>query len=172
MLHSGWFRLWVVAVGGICVAFSLAAGYSIWGQDACYRYVSISTKNSISDEDKSLVEHLREEADKREYCGQTQYSTLLTLEQLAKKGSVTQIGIQWLEPRGWSFSKFETLDILDSKEIQSSEILARVQKYVREARLRSFVPWSIGIVAVAIAALLLGLGIAWVRRGFVRSEGK
>ncbi|MGC2459276.1 MAG: hypothetical protein WA435_14930 [Gallionellaceae bacterium] len=119
-----------------------------------------------------VIDHLREEANSREYCGKAQYSILVTLEQLAKQGVVTQIGIQWLEPRGWTFNDFELLDILESRDITAETILRRVDEYVHAARVRSFISWGIGVAAVSLAALLLGLGVAWVRRGFQRKEQK
>lgn len=171
MLNTGWFRLWVITVAAIFVVASAIAAYALWGQDICYRYVTISTKEGfVSVEDSHVVDRLREEVSSREYCGKTQYSALLTLEQLAKKGIVTQIGIQWREPRGWSFTDFERLDILQRKEIDGQILLGRIREYVYEARLRSFLPWGIGVAAVSVAALLLGLGVAWVRRGFQKTD--
>lgn len=173
MLSSGWFRLWIVAVAAVSVAMSAIAAYSIWGQDACYRYITISTKNGfVALEDSEVIDHLRKEADSREYCGKTQYSILITLEQLAKKGVVTQIGIQWREPRGWTFSDFELLDILESKDITAEILLKRVQQYVHDARVRSFIPWGIDVAIVSLAVLLLGLGVGWVRRGFQGKAAK
>ena len=167
MLSSGWFRLWIVSVAAVSIALLAIAAYSIWGQEACYRYISISTKMGfVALEDSQVIDHLRKEADSREYCGKTPYSILVTLEQLAKKGVVTQIGIQWREPRGWTFTDFELLDILESKDITGETLLRRVQEYVHDARVRSFIPWVIGVAVASLAVLLLGLGVAWVRRGF------
>src|SRR5258708_7464230 len=103
VLRTGWFRLWVVAVLALFAALAPIAVYALWGQDVCYRYVSISTIDRLSAENTALVAGLRKETESRTYCGETQYSTLVTLEQLAKKGIVTQVGLQWQEPKGWSF---------------------------------------------------------------------
>lgn len=173
VLSSGWFRLWIVAVAMLSVVVSAIAAYTIWGEDACYRYVSISTKRGfVSVEDMELIDRLQEEANSRVYCGSTQYSMLITLEQLAKKGLVAQIGIQWREPRGWTYSDFEVLDILESRDINAETLIRRVHEYVRDARVRSVIPWGISVVVVSLAVLLVGLGVAWVRRGFQRNEGK
>lgn len=173
MLSSGWFRLWIFAVVAVFVVMSAIAAYSIWGQDACYRYITISTKKGfVALEDSEVIDHLQREADSREYCGKTQYSILITLEQLAKKGVVTQIGIQWREPRGWTFTDFELLDILESKDITAETLLKRVHKNVHDARVRSFISWGIGIAIVSLAVLLLGLGVGWVRRGFQGKTAK
>ena len=170
MLDTGWFRLWVVSVVALTFALLAIAAYAIWEQDACYRYVTISTNDDgfVSDQDAELVKHLRKEISSREYCGTMHYSMLTTLEELAKKGFVTQIAIQWQEPRGWSFEDFDSLDVLDGPDIRAAIVLERVHRYVREARLRSFIPWTIALAVAAAASLALGIGIAWVRRGFGR----
>ena len=171
VLGSGWFRLWVVSVRILLGALVAGVAYSLWGREVCYRFVTVSAIESPSVENAALVAQMQKEAETRTYCKDTPYSTLLTLEQLAKNGTVTQVGLQWQEPRGWSFSDFEFLDVLDPKEIRTSEILSRAHHYVGEARLRSFGPLLVALSGISMAALLVGVGIAWVRRGFA-SKGK
>ena len=74
--------------------------------------------------------------------------------------------MQWQEPRGWSFGDFETLDVLEPEEIRVSVMLARMHEYVFSARLRLLGIWLAWFTAISIALLSLGIGIAWVRRGF------
>jgi hypothetical protein len=98
-------------------------------------------------------------------CGTTQWSTLLTLEDLAHRGLVEQVAFQWLEPSGWALER-DTLDILNTTEITTEEIIRRVTQYVQHARLMSALWWMSASLCLAVVVLLVGLGIAWVRRGF------
>ena len=166
LFSSGWFRTWVVAVLALLAVFLALAAYVLWGQDTCYRLVTISAAEKMSSENTALVAHLRKKAETLTYCGRTQFSALLTLEGLAKDGVVTQVGMQWQEPRGWSFGDFETLDVLEPEEIRVSVMLARMHEYVFSARLRLLGIWLAWFTAISIALLSLGIGIAWVRRGF------
>lgn len=163
---SGWFRVWVVGVLTLFAVFLALAVYVLWGQATCYRFVTISALEKTSSENTVLVAHLQKETETRTYCGRTEFSALLTLEQLAKDGVVTQVGMQWQEPRGWSFSDLETLDILEPKEIRASLMHSRMHDYVFVARLRLLGVWLACLAAFSVALLLLGVGIAWVRRGF------
>ena len=167
MFNNGWFRLWVVAV--LASAFlAIAIAYStIWSKDVCYRYVSISDNpEQLSDQERELISYLRKEAESKQYCGKTKFSILITLEQLAKQGKVHQIGFQWQEPNGWSFSDLEQIGILNTNEIRASKVITEVKKYVYAARKRSLAPLSIWFVTIWAAILAFGLGISWVRNGF------
>ena len=173
MFKTGWFRLWVVVSTVLLMAWLAVAGYLIWGQDACYRYVTISNRDGfVADDDMRVIEHLRDEAAKREYCGRTQFSALVTLEQLAKKGVVTQVAFQWKEPRGWTFSEYEMLDFVDAKDFSANELLVRVHQNVHAARLQLMVPGVLVVAAASLVTLFLGLGIGWVRRGFRSPESR
>src|SRR5437762_1972206 len=121
MLSSGWFRVWVVATVTLVVIFLLAAGYALWGRDACYRIVTIaSVEKRLSESDSSLIDSLRKEGESNVYCGNTWFSVPLMLQELAKQGKVSQVGFQWQEPRGWSFDNYNTLDTMNQKEIRVS----------------------------------------------------
>ena len=170
ILSNGWFRLWVVAVAALLSTLLALAAYALLGQDVCYRYVSISSIDKLSTEDQILITGLRKESETRTFCGPTEYSMLFTLEELAKRGVVTQVGLQWQEPKGWSFNDFETLDVLNGKEIRASLIQNRVNRYVRNARLQSFIPWLAIVSAISVGALLLGFGIAWIRGAFAKKD--
>jgi hypothetical protein len=95
-----------------------------------------------------------------------QYSPVLTLEGLAQRGAVTQVTFQWLEPSGWSDKKHAEIDILNGHEIKASEAIRRVSSHVHRARLRYAAVCIAAVLVLSMAVLLLGVGVAWIRRGF------
>ena len=166
MFKSGWARLWAVLSGALIVVALVYSAYYVWGVDACYSFMTISTADNIKPTDKEVVEGMRQEIATKIFCGKTQYSIPITLEQLARRKVVTQIGFQWLEPSGWVFEKRETLDVLDGDDIKALTIIDNVSSYVHKARLLVVALWVIAAISASIALLLIGLGVAWVRKGF------
>jgi hypothetical protein len=75
----------------------------------------------------------------RVFCGTAETSLLSTLEGLAERGAVTQIGFQWFEPHGWSMSTSGWLGVLDGGQIKAADIIHNVSDYVHRARLRNLV---------------------------------
>lgn len=166
MFKNGWVRLWLVASLVAFTIFALYNIYWIWVQPICYKFVSVSVTERGSPQDQDLAEHVREEATTRTFCGKTRYSALLTIESLARKGIVSQVGVQWREPSGWSFTDSDFLDVLDGAEIKASQIVDRVASYVYMARLRHIALPALSILLTSGLILLLGCGVAWIRRGF------
>ena len=165
-MKNGWFRLWVVLSSVLVVGVLFVSAYYVLGKEACYTFVSVSIADNARQEDQQLAKAIRKEATERIFCGTTEYSPVLTLEGLAKRGAVTQVGVSWLEPNGWSFKDHDMLDVLESNEIKTTEIMSRVSSYVRSARLRH-VAWFVAAAFFAsLAILILGLAVGWVRRGF------
>jgi hypothetical protein len=165
-MKSGWFRLWVVLSSAILLCVVSASAYYVWVEDACYTLVTVSVADSAAQEDRQLAESVRDEATEKTFCGSTQYSPILTLEGLAERGAVTQVGLSWQEPHGWSFKDHDMLDVLDKGEITTAEIIGRVQRYVQEARLKYAIWFAVAAAAVSFMTLILGVAVAWVRRGF------
>jgi hypothetical protein len=165
-MKNGWFRLWVVLSSMLVLGALSVSTYYVWGPEACYTFVTVSIADNASQEDRQLAEAIRKEATERTFCGTTQYSPVLTLEGLAKRGAVTQIGVSWLEPNGWSFKDHDMLDVIEKKYINTTEIISRVSGYIRSARMRH-VAWFVAASVVASFAILaLGFAVGWVRRGF------
>jgi hypothetical protein len=170
-LRRRWFRAWIVSASVVLASALASSLYYVWGSDACYRYVSISSnERGISPTDRDLVADLRKQASARTFCGETRFSAILTMEALAKRGAVWQIGFQWREPTGWSFDDLDTLDVLEANEIQHSILVSRVAAYVQTARLRRIIPWALAAVGLSVGAFVLGLGVAWIRRGAIRID--
>ncbi len=166
MLKAGWIRLWVVLTVVLLAGVSIASAYFVWGKDTCYGIVTVSIADNPQQQDRQLAENIKQEATTKTFCGGVQYSPLLTLEDLAKRGVVTQIGLQWLEPSGWSFTDHDSLDVLNTSEIKASEIISRSADYVHHARLLHVVWFIVAALSVSLAILAIGFGVAWVRRGF------
>lgn len=171
MLSSGWFRLWVLLVlltGALLAAF---VTYFVAGEEACYRYVNITTSTSSEGkEEAEVIERHRVNSRSTRYCGKHQYSILVTLEHLAQAGHVSQVVFEWLEPKGWSFTDFDQLDLVEADSIRADEILSRVQSHVRASRLKAVAPAALGVVVFWLFVFSFGYGVAWVRRGFVQSR--
>jgi hypothetical protein len=108
-----------------------------------------STPKNASEADKQLVAFIKKAATTNTFCGTTQWSTLLTLEDLAHRGLVQQVAFQWLEPSGWSL-KLDKLDILNTSEITTKEIIRRVTQYVQHARLMSALWWMGASLCLAV----------------------
>lgn len=166
MFRSGWTRLWFFLAIMSVILLAAVSWYYIWQVDACYKILTISTADNLSSENQKLLSSLREDASTRIFCGQNILSTPLTLEQLAKQKIVTQVGFQWLEPSGWVFEQRQTLDILSGQEITAKALAEKSSTYVRAARIQLVKVWVFGLFAFWAAILGLGIGIAWVRRGF------
>ena len=99
------------------------------------------------------------------------YLSLITvagaaISDLARRGAVTQVSFEWLEPSGWSIEAHNEFDLLDGHGIKTSEVIRRVSSHVHRARLRYAAVFITAGLALSIAALLLGAGVAWTRRGF------
>jgi len=153
------------------------SSFYVWGRDVCYRFISVTIADTASTDDRQLAERIYEEGTTKIFTGKYRYSPpLLTLEALAKRGAVTQVGVEWLEPDGWSFdgevfeNKGPERRIVGAPEITTSEIISRVSGHVYSARFRK-AAWFVGYASVVcVAVLALGIGIAWVRRGFARHD--
>lgn len=169
-MKNGWLRLWVVLSCILLFGSVMTSAYSIFGEEACYTFVTVSIADSAQQEDRQLAEAIRKEATEKTFCGTTQYSALLTLEDLAKRGAVTQVGVSWLEPDGWSFKDHDMLDVIESKDIKATEIISRMSSHVRGARMHDAIWFVAAAIAVSFAILLLGFAIGWVRRGFQRGR--
>jgi hypothetical protein len=151
------------------VSTLVASSIYVWGREVSYSFVSVSIADTASPEYRQLAESVKKEATTKTFTGQFQYSPLLTLESLAKHGAVTQVGVQWLEPTGWSFTDHDELDVFNKSEITASDIIGRVSSYVHRARLRRAALFVGSAVAVSLAVLMLGIGVAWIRRGFAKT---
>ena len=166
MFRSGWARLWVVLT---LLALAVAIGWSsyyVWLVPPCYKFESITPAKNLSVQNQTLLGSIKDETIGREICSSSMVDPLLTIEEMAKQGSVTQVAIEWRGPDGWSIPTQSALDVLDGKEITRHQIVADMARNVASARLPHAV-WWVGVVAIVSALLLvLGLGIAWVRRGF------
>jgi hypothetical protein len=159
-------RLWVVATCSLLVATLVASAIYVWTAPVAYTFVTVSIADEVAPQDRKLAESVKQEATTKIFTGDTQYSPVLTLEDLAKRGAVTQVAFQWLEPSGWSEKEHNEIDILDRRQIKTSEVIRRASSYVHRARLRRAVTYVVAVMPVSIAALLIGIGVAWIRRGF------
>jgi hypothetical protein len=163
LMSTGWFRLWVVASCILLIATASASAYYVWGKDACYTFVSVSIADNVRSDDLRLAEAIRKEATERTFCGTAQLSPLLTLEDLAKRGVVTQVGVSWLEPSGWSVNDLGTLE---RQDVKAAEIISRASGYVHSARLSNAI-WFLAVAAaISVAMLALGIAARWAHRGF------
>lgn len=166
MFKGGWIRLWFVLTCSVLVGTAIVSGIYVWGRDVSYTFVSVTIADTASLEDRQLAESVKQEATTKTFTGQAHYSPILTLESLAGRGTVTQVGVEWLEPGGWSFRDRSFLDVFDKKEITASEMIGRVSGHVHRARLRSTVWFLVFAVGACSATLALGVGVGWIRRGF------
>lgn len=166
LMSSGWFRLWVVVSCILLIATACASAYYVWGRDACYTFVTVSTADNLGSDDLRLAEAMRKEATERTFCGTAEPSPLLTLEDLAKRGVVTQVGVSWLEPSGWSSNDLGTIDVIERQDVKAAEIISRASGYVHSARLRNAVWFLAAAAAISVAMLALGIAVRWVHRGF------
>ena len=168
MLHSGWIRLWIVLTCVLLVSVAVASSFFVWGSDVSYTFVTVTIADSASPEDRQLAESVKQEATTKIFTGQIQYSPILTLETLARHGAVTQVGVQWLEPTGWSFKDHDQLDVFDKSEIKATEIIGRVSAFVHHARLRRAAVFLATAFAASVATLMIGIGVSWIRKGFAK----
>lgn len=165
-MKNGWFRLWIVLSCILLLGSVICSAYSIFGKEACYTFVTIGIADSAHQEDRQLAEAIKKEVTEKTFCSTTQHSALLTLEYLAKRGAVTQVGLSWLEPNGWSFKDHDMLDVIEGKEIKATEIISRMSSYVRGVRIHDAMWFVAAAIGVSFAILLLGFAVSWVRRGF------
>jgi hypothetical protein len=170
MFKSGWMRLWAVATCSLLVAAVVASAVYVWAAPCAYTFVTVNIADDAAAHDRKLAESVKQEATTKIFTGDIQYSPVLTLEDLAKRGAVTQVAFQWLEPSGWSEKEHNEIDILDRSQIKTAEVIRRVSSYVHRARLRRAVTYVVAVIPVSIVALLLGIGVAWIRQGFTRHD--
>ena len=164
-MKSGWFRLWIVVSCILVLGAVSASAYYVFGEEACYTFVTVSIADSAKQEDRQLAESIRKEATEKTFCGTSHYSPLLTLEGLAERGTVTQVGVSWLEPKGWAFD-LGTLDVFEKKDIKTTEIINRISSHVQKARMH-YAAWFVATaIVVSLATLAIGFAVGWVRRGF------
>ena len=168
MFKSGWIRLWIVLTFLVLVGTTIVSSFYVWERDVSYTFVSVTIADTASAEDRKLAESVKQEATTKTFTGQLQYSPILTLESLAGRGAVTQVGVEWLEPGGWSFRDRDFLDVFDKKEITASEMISRVSGHVHSARLRRAAWFFASAIGACVATLALGIGVAWIRRGFTK----
>lgn len=168
MFKNGWMRVWVVLTAILLTGVIAISAYNVWGIDACYSFVSISIANDIQPEDRQLAENLKREATTKTFCGETQYSVILTLEALAQRGVVTQIGFQWLEPSGWSFNKHDMFELLNGHKIRAHGIISHASADVHHARLLNIRWLIVAAFSGSFLVLAVGFGIAWIRKGFAK----
>src|SRR5207249_12127441 len=133
---SGWMRLWAVATCSLLVAAVVASAVYVWAAPFAYTFVTVNIADDAVPHDRKLAESVKQEATTKIFTGDIQYSPVLTLEDLAKRGAVTQVAFQWLEPTGWSGDEHDEIDILNANEIKTSEIIHRASRYIHRARLR------------------------------------
>lgn len=168
---NGWVRLWVVISGAMIIAISIYGIYFVFSPDACYSLITISPAKNLENSEQELIKSLQSELGKKIFCGTKEDSTLQTLENLAKRGSVEQVAFQWLEPNGWSMDKRNAIDIFgefgsNKIEIEAKTIIGTMTRLVYEARGRIVAVWIGWAVLASIFLLLSGLSVAWVRNGF------
>jgi hypothetical protein len=108
MLKTGWIRLWIVLTCLVLLITVVTSSFYVWRRDVCYRFITVTIADTASTNDRQLAESIREETTTKIFTGKYTYSPLLTLEGLAKRGAVTQVGVEWLEPDGWSFKTMNT----------------------------------------------------------------
>lgn len=166
MFKTGWLRLWVLLSALVLCAGLIWSAYFVWGADACRKFLTVSITETAAPDQRSLAQSIQSKFTSQPHCGWNVNSDFLTLDSLAKDGTVTQVAVEWLEPGGWTADTRGTIDILNGQDISGKELIARSTKYVREARLKYVGPLLATIVGLCIGALLLGLGVGWARAGF------
>ena len=133
----------------------------VWTAPVAYTFVRVSIADEAAADDRKLAESVRQEATTKIFTGDIQYSPVSTLEDLAKRGAVTQVAFEWLEPSGWSFKEHSEIDTLDKSEIKTSEVIRRVSSHVHRARLRRVAIYVMAVIPVSIALFVLGIVVAW-----------
>jgi hypothetical protein len=104
---------------------------------------------------------MRQEASTNTFVGRFKYPPILAFEALAKRGAVTQVSFQWLEPGGWSFSEQDKLAVLDKGDIKASAIIGQASRFVRHARLLRGILFLITALA---ASVMVGIGVTRIQR--------
>jgi hypothetical protein len=158
--------LWIVATASLLVATITASAIYIWGTPIEYRFWTISINDQATPANHELVESVKKEATTKTFVGDVENALLINLEALAQRGAVWQVGFVWLEPNGWSNDEHGELDVLNGHEIRGSEVIRRVSLHVHRARLRHAAVYVAAVIPICVAALLLGIAVAWIKRGF------
>ena len=86
----------------------------------------------------------------------------LNLKPEGKRGVVRGISFKWLGPEGWP----EWMAIRFGDQIKATEIIQSVSDDVHRARLWNLLGPLVAALILPPILLVLGIGIAWVRRGF------
>jgi hypothetical protein len=167
MFSNGWVRLWILFTTVLLTVTFIVFAYDVWGMDVCYGFVSVSIVDNPQAQYLQLAENIKGEATTKTFCGKSTNSILLTLESLAQHNVVTQIGLQWLEPNGWSFDH-DTLDVLNDNEITAKNIIDLASTHTYKARLLSIWRTFVVIIFADLFLLAFGFGIAWVKKGFTK----
>jgi hypothetical protein len=170
-MNSGWLRLWIVISALIILGVSSVLAYEIWGRDSCYTFISVTIDEKSSPDDIELAESVRSEATSKRVCGNWRTSNLLTMEGLASRGVITQVGLSWLEPSGWAFEN-GMIGVIDGKEITAEEIINLVNSYVHKSRLKASYWILLSAIGFCLLALALGFAFSWIYKGFRNSNGK
>ena len=126
MFRSGWIRLWMVASTLTFICIIGLSSYYVWGESACYRFATISAAKNLSEKDRTLFDYTKRETVSKVFCGNSFIDPLLTIEDMAQRGAITQVGLEWLEPSGWSMATQSSLEVLDGKEIKAEKIIDHI----------------------------------------------
>src|SRR5690242_16140697 len=119
MLKNGWMRLWVVVTAFVLAAVAFASCFYVWGRDISYTFVGVAIRANASKQDRDLAEDIRSQATTKIFSGKFQYPPVMALEDLGRRGVVTQVSFEWLEPSGWSFKDHNSLDLLEGSRIKA-----------------------------------------------------
>ena len=163
MFKSEWMRLWIFLTAMLLFGVTVVSAFYIWGSDVCYRFVTFTIADDVQLHDRQIAEAVERECFSKTFCGDVQTSVLLNLETLSKRGLVKQVGLQWYEPKGWSYDELNMIDKLNNGEITASRIFSEVSGFVYKARLRRAVFFVVASLAMSLIVLAIGHGIAWVR---------
>jgi hypothetical protein len=131
MFKTGWFRLWVLLSVLVLCAGLIWSAYFVWGTDACRKFLTVSIAETAVPDQRTLAQTIQSKVTSQPHCGGNANSDFLTLDSLAKEGTVTQVAVEWLEPGGWTADARGTIDILNGQEISGESVIARSTKYVR-----------------------------------------
>lgn len=134
MFKPGWMRLWLLLSVVVLSAAALWSAYFVWGADACRKVLTVSIAETAASDQRSLAHSIESKVASQPHCGTNVNSDFLTLDSLAKQGTVTQIAVEWLEPGGWTAETRGTIDILNGREISGEKLITRSTKYVVSKR--------------------------------------
>jgi len=164
-MNRGWWRLWLF-LSTIWFFGWAVYGYSkIWLPAVCFSFASVSVAEKIPPDQKAHVEDTQKKARSGKICEDNTWPSLLNIEGLAKDKLVSQVGVQWLGPSGWSLER-GTLDVFNEGEITSEIILRRITSIVYRERLEALYLTIVVVASIPFVFLLVGIGFSWVRKGF------